>query len=213
MKLREFIARIENINLEDDKNEIMSSLIDLSNNRTLLSEHLIDRIKSRGFLYDNDLYGSYVFELYGCEKFTIRLIFWLPASSQDERENFIYGLIHSHDFELYVVGYSGDGYRTIKREVFNPDTIQAGRRPKIGRREEIKLNRGVAYHMRKFHDIHHQLPPDKLSSSLSLIVHAPNNDLNGREWCFDKKHLPIYSGIGSREIDFFDKMVLFLDKS
>ena len=158
MKLNTFIERMTTYDLERDTPRIMEDLRQLASNRTLLSEHLYTVIQQEGFSTRNSLYNAYAFVLHYNDLFTVRLGFWSPVSSKDESETFIYDLNHTHDFEIYAVGYSGDGYTTITREILDAP-IRVGRRPLLGEERVLKLAPGEILHMRPLYEVHKQLPP------------------------------------------------------
>ncbi|WP_157655350.1 transposase [Burkholderia ubonensis] len=211
MQLNEFTQIIKKCDIRN-KHIIRKALEDLSSNESLLSNHLKKIIRKNGFSFDDSMHNGYTFDLFRCKHFTVRLIFWAPVSSRDEKENFIYGLHHSHDFELHAIGYSGDGYRTIKTEILDLSPINNGEAPVIGRKEEIKLTKGTYFFMRPFLDIHQQLPPKKLSSSLSLLIHTKKGgNENQRAWCFDSDYAPTYSAVGDQEASIFNEIASLID--
>ncbi|KWB69835.1 hypothetical protein WL40_12555 [Burkholderia ubonensis] len=211
MTLTEFVNRLKAIDLSLEKSEISKWLTLLAERTTLLSEYLMQRIKEDGFGDWGATHNGYAFDLHKCDEFTIRLIFWPPVASAAERYNFIYGLSHSHDFELYAIGYSGDGYCTRLTEVLDLSPIERGEPPRLGARTEIKLRPGTMYNMRPFFDIHEQHPPERLSSSLSLIIQRPDTQSDLKAWSFDANHLPTHSDIGDTEESIFEEIKLALE--
>ncbi|MFJ2993463.1 hypothetical protein [Pandoraea sp. NPDC087047] len=194
-----------------DESSIETWLVALSRNKSLLSTHLKGEIERSGFSFDAALHNEYAFDLYRDDDITVRLIVWGEISSHAEAGNFIYGLRHSHDFELHAVGYSGDGYRTIKTEILDPSPIAQGCAPHLGREDEVKLGEGSYFHMRPFLDIHQQFPPERLSSSLSLLIHPRNRSEDSRAWCFDERFTPVCSEIGGMEMEVFREIASLIE--
>lgn len=212
MNLANFIQRMDNYNFNTDQNSIIEDLKDLAKNRTLLSEHLYEGIQAHGFSTAHYRYNAYAFVLHSCDTYTVRLGFWAPVDSQDEGETFIYHLNHTHDFEMYCVGYAGDGYVTIKREILDRTPLLAGVRPRLGEETELKLAPGAVLHMKPLHEIHRQLPPKQMSASLSVLIHAPLAQTSEEAWCFDENYLPTHPGIAMQEIDFYEKTIALLNR-
>jgi hypothetical protein len=207
MKLQAFIERVMSCDLQRDKSKIIEDLRQLATNRTLLSEHLYTTIQQDGFSTKNTLYGACAFVLHSNDLFTVRLGFWSPVSSQDERETFIYDLNHSHDFELYCVGYSGDGYTTVSRQILDQAPLQAGRKPEFGEERVLKLSPGEVLHMLPLREVHKQLPPETMSASLSLLIHPQQESKTEEAWCFDDNLVPTYPGIARQETALFESVL------
>jgi len=212
MKLKTFIERMATYDLQHDSATIIADLRLLATNRTLLSEYLYSTIQQDGFSTQNRLYGAYAFVLHSNDLFTVRLGFWSPVTSQDERETFIYDLNHTHDFELYCVGYSGDGYTTVSREILDQAPLQAGRRPEFGEERVLKLSPGEVLHMRPLREVHKQLPPETMSASLSLLIHPRQEATTEEAWCFDDNLVPTYPGIARQEAALFDSLLSRLQR-
>jgi len=210
MKLEAFIERVTTYDLERDKPKIIEDLRQLATNRTLLSEHLYTTIQRDGFSTSNSLYSAYAFILTYNDMFTVRLGFWSPVTSQDESETFIYDMNHTHDFEIYAVGYSGDGYTTVTRKILDNTPIQAGTLPALSEEHVLKLAPGEVLHMLPLQEIHKQLPPRTMSASLSLLIHPQRSDITEEAWCFDENHIPTYPGIAMQETAFFERTLSLL---
>lgn len=207
MKLEEFIIIVKDNLKNPDRNDIYKdALKELAKNRTLLSDMLIKEISGKGFSYD-EIYNHYLFSLYSSDAFTIRLVFWKPVSLEIENDTFIYNVKHNHDFEIFMTGYSGDGYETILSKTDSSIThIKKGEKADISRSERIKLAFGKVIHMLPFYEIHEQHPPMKLSSSLSLIIHE-HKVLDGKAWSFDNDFRALHSEVGEEAHLVFDKMI------
>ncbi|MBB1585097.1 hypothetical protein [Serratia sp. OS31] len=206
MKLDEFIKIVIDNRLHPDRNNIYSSaLLSLSKNRFILGESVLETIRDKGFFH-RSIYNHYLFNLYECPQFTVRIVFWQPVKLEVERNTFIYGLKHNHDFEIFIVGYSGDGYETT---IYKTDSsimsIYTGDKPKIIGRKKIKLSVGNVIHLRPFYDIHEQHPPVSLSSSLSLILRGEEYK-NVKSWSFAEDFSALHSGLGGEEIEIFNKI-------
>lgn len=203
MKLEAFVERLKTHDLQRDKSRIIEDLRQLANNRTLLSDHLYATIQRDGFDTRSSLYNAYGFVLHRNDSFTLRLNFWAPAGTPDEKETFIYNLNHSHDFEIYAVGYSGDGYTTITREILDDLPLQKNKRPRLGKERRLKLAPGEVLYMPALKEIHRQIPPMSMSASLSLLVHPQHWLKLDEAWCFDKDYRPLYPGVATQEIALF----------
>lgn len=212
MQLNTFIKRIERYDLASDTTLIINDLRHLAENRTLLSEHLLKHLQQTGFNTRHFLYNAYAFLLHYNPLFSVRLGFWLPVSSRDEGDTFIYRLNHTHDFEIYSVGYSGDGYRSVSREILQDEPLQAGVRPRLGDAREIKLAPGEVLHMQPFNEVHQQLPPEHLSASLSLVIHAQPSENKHQAWCFDEHYRPTFAGIGMQEVALYEQALRLLEQ-
>lgn len=210
MNLKTFIERMEGYELDRDKPQIIADLRELATHKTLLSEHLYNTLQRDGYSTKNSLYNAYAFVLHYSDAYTVRLGFWAPVSSQDESETFIYHLNHTHDFEMYAVGYSGDGYTTVKRKILDQTPLRAGIRPPLGDETTLKLAQGEVLHMQPYYEVHRQLPPRYMSSSLSLIVHAQPSPTTAQAWCFDDDYLPTYPGIATQETAFYEHTLSLL---
>lgn len=203
MRLEVFVERLKSYDLQRDKNEITGALQALATNRSLLSSHLYATIQRDGFDTRNSLYNAYGFVLHGDENFTLRLNFWSPVDTHDESETFIYNLNHSHDFEMYSVGYSGDGYTTVIREILDDLPLQKGKRPRLGKQRTLKLAPGKVLYMPALREIHRQIAPASMSASLSLLIHPADLDKIDEAWCFDEDYLPVHSGVAAQETALF----------
>ncbi|WP_085657145.1 transposase [Pseudomonas sp. B11(2017)] len=212
MKLQTFIERMANYDPSVDKSSIIEDLKQLATNRTLLSEHLYNTIQQNGFSTRNTLYSPYAFVLHYNDLYTLRLGFWSPVISTDEKQTFIYDLYHSHDFEIYAVGYSGDGYTTTLRAILDRTPLKAGVKPSLGDERSVKLAPGHVLHMSPLYDIHRQLPPETMSASLSLIIHPRQTTKTEEAWCFDENLVPTYPGIATQETAVFENLLSLLQR-
>ncbi|KHK66124.1 hypothetical protein [Pseudomonas frederiksbergensis] len=203
MNLKTFITRLETYDRQRDNTRIIEDLRQLARNRSLLSDHIYATIQQDGFSTHNSIYNAYVFVLHSNEEFTLRLGFWSPVNSTDESETFIYDLNHSHDFEMYAAGYSGDGYITVIREILDDLPLKAGKSPRLGEERKIKLAPGEVLYMPALREVHKQSAPQAMSASLSLLIHPEGLIRTDEAWCFDRNHVPLYPGITSQETALF----------
>lgn len=211
MNLQRFIKKLESCDDVSHRGNIIADLEALASNPRLLSDHLLGQIKANGLTQDNNLYNAYAFTLYEGQRFMLRLVFWSPVDCREEAQTFIYGLIHSHDFELFVTGYCGDGYRTIIRPIIGNGTLKEGVQPTFGAASRVTVAPGQSYHMRAFYDVHHQLPPDAFSASLSLVVYLPEGDRSEQAWCFDEHYVPQHAGLGAEELQLYNAGMGYLE--
>ncbi|WP_207286164.1 transposase [Pseudomonas sp. FW300-N2A2] len=210
MNLKTFIERIEGYDPDRDKPQIIADLRELATHKTLLSEHLYNTLQRDGYNTKNSLYNAYAFVLHYSDAYTVRLGFWAPVTSKDESETFIYNLNHTHDFEIYAVGYSGDGYTTVIRKILDQAPLRVGIRPPLGDETTLKLAQDEVLHMQPYYEVHRQLPPQCMSSSLSLIIHAQPSTTSAQAWCFDEDYLPTYPGIATQETAFYEQTLSLL---
>lgn len=211
MNLDTFIERLKTYDLQRDKTRITENLRHLARNRSLLSDHLYATIQQDGFSTHNSLYNAYAFVLYSSDAFTLRLGFWSPVDTHDESETFIYDLNHNHDFDMYVAGYSGDGYTTIIREILDDLPLQAGKTPRLGKERKIKLAPGEVLYIPALREIHRQLAPQSISASLSLLIHPEDSIRSDEAWCFDENYTPLYPGIAAQETALFTETLSLLN--
>ena len=207
MKLDTFIERIEQRDLEREHDAMSADLLALAENRGLLGESMYQHIHQYAFSRGDQAYNPHGFALYASQRVSLRMTCWLPARAQAERQTFIYGLPHTHDFELYAVGYQGGGYGTVKYPLLNGPQVDERTKPILGDPEQIRLSPGRLLYMRAFDDLHYQIPPEEFSLSLALMVAVPASRRNGRrEWCFDASMQPTYSGLGSQEQQIYQRI-------
>lgn len=211
MRLETFVARLSTYDLQRDKTHIIEDLRQLATNRSLLSDHLHATIQQDGFATHNSLYNIYAFVLYSNDLFTLRMGFWSPVDTYDESETFIYDLNHSHDFEMYAVGYSGDGYTTVIREILDDLPLQKGQAPRLGKERTIKLAPGEVLYMPALREIHKQVAPESMSASLSLLIHPETSIKVDEAWCFDENYMPLYPGIAAQETALFTQTLSLLN--
>lgn len=204
MNLSSFIERFAQYDIVRDKEAIIADLEALAGDRGLLGQHLLACIRTDGFDSDTSIYNAYAFTLYECERYMIRLVIWAPVDSQEEAYTFIYGLVHNHDFDLFVTGYFGDGYESVIHPISSSDVLVAGVKPTLGEPVSIKVAPGESYFMAALRDIHVQWPPTSLSASLSLVVYRPELAPGDRSWCFDEDYVPQHAGIGGEELQLYE---------
>ncbi|MBC3374381.1 transposase [Pseudomonas sp. SWRI92] len=211
MNLNTFVERLNTYDSQRDQTRIAEDLRQLAKNRSLLSDHLYSTIQQDGFSTRSSLYNAYAFVLHSNNEFTLRLGFWSPVDTYDESETFIYGLNHSHDFEMYAVGYSGDGYTSIVREILDDLPLQAGHAPRLGKERTVKLAPGEVLYMPALREIHRQLAPQSMSASLSLLIHPEDSVRADESWCFDEHYTPLYPGVAAQEMMLFAETLLLLN--
>jgi hypothetical protein len=181
MRLEQFIQRLERYDLRHEQARIGADLQALAQNRSLLGDAMYAHIQAHGFSRGEQVYNAYSFALFYSPHLSLRMTLWMPVDARAEQQTFIYGLPHTHDFELYAVGYHGSGYRTVKYPVLNTAQVGVGTKPVLGAPE--------------------------VSVSLALMIAAPPHERSGRrEWCFDENMEPIYSGLGTQEEHIYQRI-------
>ncbi|WP_434610702.1 transposase [Pseudomonas sp. D2-30] len=211
MKLDTFLERINTYDLQRDKADVIEDMRQLATNRSLLSHHLHDVIQRDGFAIRNNIYNAYAFVLHSNDEFTLRLGFWAPVETHDESKTFIYNLNHNHDFDMYAVGYSGDGYTTVVREILDELPLQMGKVPRLGKERSVKLAPGEVLYMPAFREIHKQIAPRSMSASLSLLIHPELSIRPDEAWCFDDNYKPFYPGVAAQETALFKDTLSLLN--
>jgi len=200
MELEAFLRRLAGYDLRRERSRIGDALQALAQNRDLLGSHMLGHIQKHGFGRGEQAYNAYSFSLFQCALYSLRMTFWMPVASPAEQQTFIYGLPHTHDFDLYAVGYHGSGYRTVKYPLLNADRVLTHGKALVGEPETIQLGQGTLLHMRAYDDLHCQAPADEFSISLALVVAVPAPAHSGRRaWCFDERLTPVPSGLGGQE--------------
>ena len=199
MKLNDFIGLVNKSLDKENRTALLSNaLIELGKNKELLDDYVLDTLRKNGFLFDES-YNHFLFTLYSSHEFDIRLTFWKPVLDEIERDTFIYGLKHNHDFEIFMTGYSGEGYETIVYQIdAKPEKIEKGTKVNVTFSSRIKLSKGVLIHMNPYIEIHEQIPPQTLSSSLALILRGDASEYM-KNWEFDDNFVALGYGVSSRE--------------
>jgi len=148
----------------------------LANNRSFLTDLVIDEIKDRcdDQLRENQ-YSSQVIMLHSrSEKFMMRANFW-PGMKDSVVHNsgtnpFFYGVPHDHNFSFLTAGYLGPGYWSEYYE-YDYDQVSGHTGEEVDLRfvEKSKLDLGKVMLYRTHKDVHNQLPADEMSISLNIL--------------------------------------------
>ncbi|ELU8564811.1 hypothetical protein [Vibrio parahaemolyticus] len=212
MTLEYFIELVNNNLAKKNRDTLLSNaLLELAKNKKLLDNHVLSSLDKNGFTF-NESYNHFLFTLYSSEDFSIRLTFWKPVLNPIESDTFIYKLKHNHDFEIFMTGYSGDGYETIIYQIgTTTEHIKGGTKVVVLSSDRIKLATGVLIHMKPYTEIHEQLPPKTLSSSLALVL---KGDKSGhiKNWEFDDNFVAVGYGVASSESAVYQQLLEYFKK-
>jgi len=152
----------------------------LTNNRSFLGDFLINQLKDQ---YRNPAvqsgYGPQAIALSDKVGGTfLRANIW--PSERDHcfqssgAKTFVYGVPHDHNFSFLSSGYLGPGYRSDYYE-YDYETVAgyAGEKVPLRFVERSALAEGKMMLYRAHHDIHSQIPPERLSVSLNIMHIGP----------------------------------------
>jgi hypothetical protein len=164
---------------------IAHDIVALANNRTLL----IDRITS-----DIASWRSHRFAMYSAQScildrfgpFMVRINLW-PAgiSTPGEKDALSYNAYHDHNFSFATTNFYGPGYRTDLFELNDQECRrEVGDVVRMTSVGEWRLGKGCVVVYRKGVDMHAQIPPDKDSASLNLII-SEDDVLFGDQFYYD----------------------------
>jgi len=207
MNLHEGIERLQTLVREPGREPLGDVLRALAENRGLLGEGVLAHLDAHGFTRGDQAYNAYSFSLFHSLEMSLRMTLWMPVEAQVEQQTFIYGLPHSHDFELYAVGYHGSGYYSVSQPIENAAQLGDGVKASVGAAESLRLSPGTLLHLRAFDDMHYVMPPDEFSISLALMIADARRGQPGlRAWSFDQALQPIHSGIDEHEADTYRRI-------
>ena len=110
-------------------------------------------------------------------RYSVRMNFWLPLQEQPNfltpsERFFSYNYPHDHNFSFLTVGAYGPGYDTLIAEYDKSNTVgYHNESVELNnlRRETLTPGKVMFYEGSK--DIHTQLPPNKFSVSINLLLH------------------------------------------
>ncbi|WP_343600063.1 hypothetical protein [Pseudomonas sp.] len=204
MNLRKGIERLQALVRKPGREPIQDVLRALAENRGLLGEGVRAHLGEHGFTRGDQAYNAYSFSLFHSLEMSLRMTLWMPVEAKVEQQTFIYGLPHTHDFELYAVGYHGSGYLSVTQPIENAAQLSDGAKPIVGAAESRRLSPGTLLHLRAFDDMHYVMPPDEFSISLALMIADARRGQPGlRAWSFDQDMQPIHSGIDDHDADTY----------
>jgi hypothetical protein len=179
IELEEYVELIESRGYDfsnlDDLIDSAVYLQQLNNNKELLVNKIAGELADIDAFQRSNLYGPKVFILRSHPKFFLRVVVWEPISDLERSiKGFNYDICHDHNFHILTAGYFGPGYKT-RTYTYNYQNVTGylGEKVSMDNESIYELPQGKLLLYRAKHDIHIQLPPEKLSISLNLI---PNND-------------------------------------
>jgi hypothetical protein len=179
IEVEEFIAaahRAHNGHATDTMLEVAEKLQRLGSNREFIRDALLGELGR--IANENNLtsFAPQSFTLHRDPPFSLRLNLWLPPAGsarkiEQEARIFSYDRAHDHNFSLLTVGVAGPGYKT---RIFEYDARNIGgydgESVDIEFLEETMLPVGKGMIYRPSRDIHIQIPPDRPSMSLNLLI-------------------------------------------
>jgi hypothetical protein len=169
--------------LADDIDAAAMMLRRLYNNRTFLSETLLNQLANPAAFNTMNPYTPQVFMLHRTEHYFIRAAIWTPPAGRTGEEIFFYEDPHDHNFELLTLGYEGPGYETVLFEYDHDQVVgDVGEVVNVRFLERTRLSRGRVMLYRDSKDIHVQFPSDDFSISINVVV--PKMQMN-RQYSFD----------------------------
>ncbi|HEX4157243.1 MAG TPA: hypothetical protein VHY79_02110 [Rhizomicrobium sp.] len=148
----------------------------LAANREFIRDALLEELRRIASERHLASFAPQSFTIYRAAPFSLRLNLWLPPAGSarkigQEARILSYDRAHDHNFSLLTVGAAGPGYKT---RVFEYDSRSiggyAGEFVEITYLEDTALPIGKAMIYRPSRDIHIQIPPDRPSMSLNLLV-------------------------------------------
>ncbi|MDT8759781.1 transposase [Sphingomonas psychrotolerans] len=155
-------------------------LLALSNDKAFLADLILDELTNDMSGQRDNFYGPTVLKLgHPTETTVMRANIWAAATDEDYRRSpnaFIYGVPHDHNFNFLTVGYWGPGYKSRYYE-FDYEDVEGytGEALKLREVSFKSLEPDSVMLYRAHHDIHSQLPPDKLSISVNIMDSAPQH--------------------------------------
>jgi len=158
------------------------ALAKLGNNRRFLGDLVIEELKRNcAGQVERNHYTAQVILLHAAPGFAIRANFWPAAGDSvvvnSGTEPFFYGVPHDHNFSFLTVGYVGPGYWSDYYEYdYSEVTGFIGEPVALRFVERSRLAQGKVMLYRRFRDVHSQLPPDRLSVSLTVLAQSDRSD-------------------------------------
>jgi len=216
IEIEEFVDHCERYVDVDDADSIMAiapMLKALSNNKSLLINHVNDYFKSPGDLEEVNTYSAQSLILAVRKKFFIRTNAWIKPGSYAgddawESKLYAYDYAHNHNFNLLTAGYFGSGYYTDLYDFDEQGVVgYAGEPVRFEFLERVRLDRGKVLFYRKIKDIHIQLPPDDFSVSLNFMPIDSKLGLT-EQFAFDIDRKTISTLVGSQVAQQVDLLKL-----
>jgi hypothetical protein len=148
----------------------------LAANREFIRDALLEELRRIANERRLASFAPQSFIIHRAPPFSLRLNLWLPpiGSARKVKQEalvYSYGRAHDHNFSLLTVGVAGPGYKTRIYE-YDPRSIDGydGESVEMTYLEDTMLPIGKAMIYRPSRDIHVQIPPDRPSMSLNLLI-------------------------------------------
>lgn len=173
------VASCDDLNTEEGLTKCALALRALANNKSFLTAFIRDGLGRSGGFQPENAFSPDNIQLGRGPGFVVRALTWLPdartymptsETAQREAQMRMFGLAHSHDFQLLTVGYWGPGYLT-RLFTYHPQPCDApGSRVDLRRLPDARLSEGRVMHYRPYVDVHEQQTAPSFSISLNLIA-------------------------------------------
>jgi len=179
-------------NAVETMENVAEKLQRLAANREFIRDALLGELKRIANLRHLASFAPQSFTIYRDPPFSLRLNLWLPPAGSSrkiaqEARIFSYDRAHDHNFSLLTVGAAGPGYKTRIFE-YDPGSIGGydGEFVEMTFLEDTILSLGKSMIYRPSRDIHVQIPPDRPSMSLNLLI-AEKEVVEVPQYFFDLK--------------------------
>lgn len=151
----------------------------LTNNRTFLSDFLIERMRHDGPRRETAYSPQSMVLSAQRGGVFLRANIWPAVHDECYRtsgpEAFVYGVPHDHNFSFLTSGYLGPGYLSDYYEYDYEDVLgYPGEKVPLRFVERSALSQGKILLYRAHRDVHSQIPPERLSVSLNAIFVDPS---------------------------------------
>jgi len=199
ISLADFVDSLEELKIDTDNPEDFLRSADLlqqlSNNKSFLGDFLIDCLKN-SFTNQLDLskytaQSVMLSELSIEKNYYLRANFWPPVTHNITKASgqsaLIYDYAHDHDFNFMTVGYSGSGYESDNYE-YDHGSVEGyvGEKVNLIDTGRSTLRVGDVHCYRANLDIHNQIPPETLSTSINIMGYKPGLSYK-HQYAFDLK--------------------------
>ena len=160
--------------------EAADLLLALSNNKSFLSDFIVNELTTDLAGQADNFYGPHVIKLGSPTDSTVmRANIWPAEDDEDYKRSpnaFVYGVPHDHNFNFLTVGYWGPGYKSQYYEYDYENVEGYAGEPSGVRKAAFKsLEPDSVMLYRAHHDIHSQFPPDKMSISINIMDASPTH--------------------------------------
>ena len=179
ISLEELVTRLDEGKFDPRDEECFASfgqsLRQLAENGDFLADLVVAELERNcSSQSSGNQYGPQVFMLHRGDRYAIRANFWPALDDAVVETNgsaaFFYDVPHDHNFSFLTVGYSGPGYISDYYE-YDYDNVLGipGEQVPLRFVERSQLYPGKTMLYRAHRDVHSQLPPEALSTSINIL--------------------------------------------